>query len=353
MADRGRPLRPAPVGPDMADASHSYAAPEGGPRFWCRLSANPALLPVVLSAAMAVILALTVPNFVELRNIMNIIGQLGFLGFLCIGMTYVMVAGGIDLSSYTVVSAAAVVGATAMVATESALLGCALMLGIGGLFGVVNGVAVAYLRMVPFIVTLSTMVLAEGFAIWFTQAQSVYGLPYAFIDTFSARILPMTWGISARPVGIPVAGIAVLVVALALGFVLSRTLYGRRVYLTGANEETARISGIEVRRVEFSTYVIAGVMAGITAMILTADLGTATTAMVRDVRLMDIIAATVIGGASLRGGKGSILGTIFGLLFLTMLSNAFNLLGVSPFIAMVIKGTVLVAVIGVDVLRTK
>ena len=88
-------------------------------------------------------------------------------------------------------------------------------------------------------------------------------------------------------------------------------------------------------------------------MILTADLGTATTSMVRDVRLMDIIAATVIGGASLKGGKGSILGTIFGLLFLTMLSNAFNLLGVSPFLAMVIKGTVLVAVIGLDVLRAK
>lgn len=144
-----------------------------------------------------------------------------------------------------------------------------------------------------------------------------------------------------------------LVVALALGFVLSRTINGRRIYLTGANEETARISGIRVRRIKFSTYVIAGLMAGITAMILTADLGTATTAMVRDVRLMDIIAATVIGGASLKGGKGSILGTMFGLLFLTMMSNVFNLLGVSPFIAMVIKGSVLVTVIGLDVLRTR
>ena len=302
---------------------------------------------------MAVVFALTVPNFADLRNVMNIFGQLGFLGFLCIGMTYVMVAGGIDLSSYTVVSAAAVVGATAMVATESTLLGCALMLGIGGAFGIVNGVAVAYLRMIPFIVTLSTMVLAEGFAIWFTQAQSVYGLPDFFIDTFSARVLPLNWGAGGRPVGIPVAGIAVLAVALLLGFLLSKTIYGRRVYLTGANEETARVSGIKVRRVKFSTYVIAGLMAGITAMILTADLGTATTAMVRDVRLMDIIAATVIGGASLKGGRGSILGTMFGLLFLTMLSNAFNLLGVSPFIAMVIKGAVLVAVIGLDVLRTK
>ena len=338
----------------MADASQSYVSREGGGlRLWHWISANPALLPVVLSVVMAIVFALTVPNFADLRNIMNIFGQLGFLGFLCIGMTYVMVGGGIDLSSYTVVSAAAVVGATAMVATESTILGCALMLAIGLAFGAVNGIAVAYLRMIPFIVTLSTMVLAEGFAVWFTKAQSVYGLPDAFIDIFSARVLPMTWGISVRPVGIPVAGIAVLVVALLLGFILSRTLYGRRVYLTGANEATARISGIRVRRIEFSTYVIAGLMAGITAIILTADLGTATTAMVRDVRLMDIIAATVIGGASLQGGKGSILGTMFGLLFLTMLSNAFNLLGVSPFIAMVIKGSVLVAVIGLYVVRAK
>ena len=338
----------------MADASQSYVSREGGGlRLWHWISANPALLPVVLSVVMAIVFALTVPNFADLRNIMNIFGQLGFLGFLCIGMTYVMVGGGIDLSSYTVVSAAAVVGATAMVATESTILGCALMLAIGLAFGAVNGIAVAYLRMIPFIVTLSTMVLAEGFAVWFTKAQSVYGLPDAFIDIFSARVLPMTWGISVRPVGIPVAGIAVLVAALLLGFILSRTLYGRRVYLTGANEATARISGIRVRRIEFSTYVIAGLMAGITAIILTADLGTATTAMVRDVRLMDIIAATVIGGASLQGGKGSILGTMFGLLFLTMLSNAFNLLGVSPFIAMVIKGSVLVAVIGLYVVRAK
>jgi len=340
--------------PGMVDESQfraSGASP--GLKLWHWISANPALLPVALSVAMAIIFALTVPKFADLRNIMNIFGQLGFLGFLCIGMTYVMVAGGIDLSSYTVVSASAVVGATAMVATDSTLLGCVLMLAIGCSFGIVNGIAVAYLRMIPFIVTLSTMVVAEGFAIWFTQAQSVYGLPDAFIDNFSARILPMTLGISPRPVGIPVAGIAVLVAALALGFVLSRTIYGRRVYLTGANEETARISGVKVRRIEFSTYAIAGIMAGITAIVLTADLGTATTAMVRDVRLMDIIAATVIGGASLKGGKGSILGTMFGLLFLTMLSNAFNLLGVSPFIAMVIKGSVLVAVIGLDVLRAK
>ncbi|MCP4381934.1 MAG: ABC transporter permease [Hyphomicrobiales bacterium] len=338
----------------MTDGTQTYVPPESGlARAWHWLSAHPSLLPVILSIVMAIVFALTVPKFADMRNVLNIFGQLGFLGFLCIGMTFVMVTGGIDLSSYTVVSAAAVVGATVMIATENTLTGCAVMLLIGIAFGAVNGIAVAYLRMIPFIVTLSTMVLAEGFAIWFTQAQSVYGLPDAFIDTFSARVFSISLPWIPRPFGLPVPGLLILAVAILMGFILSRTIYGRRIYLVGANEQTARISGIKVRRIEFSAYVIAGIMAGITAMILTADLGTATTAMVRDVRLMDIIAATVIGGASLRGGKGSILGTMFGLLFLTMLSNAFNLLGVSPFTAMVIKGAVLVAVIGLDVLRSK
>ncbi len=291
---------------------------------------------------MAAVFALTVPHFADLRNLLNIFEQLGVLGFLAVGMTFVMIARGIDLSSFTVVSAAAVVGGTVMVATENSLLGGFLMLLIGAAFGTANGIAVAYLRMIPFIVTLSTMVLAQGFAIWFTKAQSVYGLPDAFIDTLSGRIL-----------GLPVPGLMILATALVAGFVLSRTLFGRSVFLTGANEQTARISNIDTRRSQLSTYVISGVMAGITAMILTAIVGAATTSMVREDRLMDIIAATVIGGASLKGGAGSVLGTMFGLLFITMLGNGFNLLGVSPFIAMVIKGLVLVAVIGLDVVRSR
>ena len=128
---------------------------------------------------------------------------------------------------------------------------------------------------------------------------------------------------------------------------------GRELYLTGSNEHTAEISNINIKSSKFSVYLVSGLMAGITAIVLSGIVETSTTSMVRDERLMDVIAATVIGGASLKGGSGSIIGTLFGLLFLTMLGNAFNLLGVSPFIAMVIKGFVLVAVIGLDVLRTK
>ena len=310
---------------------------------WRRLRDHPVVLPAAIATISAVIFGLTVPHFADLRNLLNIFEQLGMLGFLAVGMTFVMIAGGIDLSCYTVVSAAAVVGATAMVDTESAMLGGSLMLLIGLAFGAANGVAIAYLRMIPFIVTLSTMVLAQGFAIWYTQAQSVYGLPDDFIDMVSGRL----FGI------LPVPGLIIVLVALIAGTALSRSLYGRRVYLTGANPQTAQISGIDIRRTTLSTYIVSGLMAGITAIVLTAIVGASTTSMVRDERLMDVIAATVIGGASLKGGRGSILGTMLGLLFITMLGNVFNLLGISPFIAMVIKGLVLVAVIGLDVMRSR
>ncbi len=204
------------------------------------------LLPAAVAILSAAIFSLTVPHFADLRNILNIFEQLGVLGFLAIGMTFVMVAGGIDLSCYTVVSAAAVVGATAMVDTESALLGCSLMLLVGLGFGAANGIAIAYGRMIPFIVTLSTMVLAQGFAIWYTQAQSVYGLPDDYIDLVSGRIFGV----------IPMPAVLILVIALITGLILARTQYGRWIYLTGANEQTARVSGIDIRLTKLSTYIL-------------------------------------------------------------------------------------------------
>ena len=267
---------------------------------------NSLILPIAITVNAAIIFSVTVPNFSDIRNILNIFEQLGILGFLAIGMTFVMIAGGIDLSSYTVVSASAVVGATIMVATDNVFFGCGLMIIVSVFFGTLNGFAIAYLRMIPFIVTLSTMVLAQGFAIWFTKAQSIYGLPDIFIEIFSGRLFNF----------IKLINLINLINLIDLINLIN-------------------------------------LMAGITAIVLSAVVETSTTSMVRDVRLMDVIAATVIGGASLKGGSGSVIGTMFGLLFITMLGNVFNLLGVSPFLAMIIKGSVLVAVIGLDVLRTR
>jgi ribose/xylose/arabinose/galactoside ABC-type transport system permease subunit len=301
-------------------------------------------LTILAAIAITIILSTTVPHFLRLGNILNILEQLSILGFMSIGMTFVMVSGGIDLSTYTIVSAGSVVGATAMVSGGySPLVGCFLMVLVGLAFGSINGVAIAVGRMIPFIVTLSTMVVAQGFAIWFTQAQSISGLPDSYVDVISGKVFDV----------IPIPAIIIIAVAVIAGVILDRTQYGRWLYLTGTNEAAARISGIPVRLTIFLAYLFSGLMAGITAIVLTAMVGTATTAMVRDERLMDVIATTVIGGASLKGGSGSVLGTMFGLLFITVLGNSFNLLGVSPFVAIVIKGAVLVMVIGLDVLRSR
>lgn len=301
------------------------------------------LITAVVAVILTLVLSLTIPYFMRLRNILNILEQLSILGFIAIGMTFVMVSGGIDLSMHTVVSAACIVGASVMVQGISPIIGCLLMILVGICFGLINGTAIAIGRMTPFIVTLSTMVLAQGFAIWYNKAESIFGLPDAYIDTVSGKLFGV----------FPVPAVIIIVVAVITGIVLARTKYGRWIYLTGNNEQTARVSGLPTRLTKFSTYVFSGAMAGITAIVLTSIVRTATTSMVRDERLMDVIASTVIGGASLHGGSGSVLGTMLGLLFLTVMGNCFNLLGISPFVGLVIKGFVLVIIIGLDVLRSR
>jgi ribose/xylose/arabinose/galactoside ABC-type transport system permease subunit len=181
---------------------------------------NNLTIPFSICIIAAIIFSFTVPNFSDLRNILNIFEQLGVLGFLAIGMTFVMISGGIDLSSYTTVSAAAVVGATVMVATESVFLGSSVMILVGLFFGILNGIAIAYLKMIPFIVTLSTMVLAQGFAIWFTKAQSIYGLPDGLIYFITDRVFGY----------LPMPAILISFAAIISGYFLYYTKKGREIY---------------------------------------------------------------------------------------------------------------------------
>jgi len=183
-------------------------------------------LTILAAIAITIILSTTIPHFLRLGNILNILEQLSILGFMSIGMTFVMVSGGIDLSTYTIVSAGSVVGATAMVSGGySPLAGCFLMVLVGLAFGSINGVAIAFGRMIPFIVTLSTMVVAQGFAIWFTQAQSISGLPDSYVDAISGKVFD-----------VPIPAIIIIAVAVIAGVILDRTQYGRWLYLTGTNE---------------------------------------------------------------------------------------------------------------------
>lgn len=294
----------------------------------------------VLAAALLLIICLTIPTFRQISNIANIFEQLTTLGFLTLSMTLVLIVGGIDLSLPNVLASSAVVGATYLSHGGSAVAGCLIMLGVSLVFGVVNGLAVARGNMIPFIVTLSTMSVAEGFAVQYCNATSINGLPASFLS-LGAKI-----GI------VPVSALIFLVIAAAAAILLTRTRFGRWYYMIGTNEETARICGVPIVRAKFSAYVISSLLAGVAAIILTARLNAATSSMVGDTMTTDAISAAIIGGASLSGGKGGMAGAVAGALFITIISNVLNLLGVSYYIGLIVKGVIIALVIAIDVIRS-
>ena len=294
----------------------------------------------VLAAALLLIICLTIPTFRQISNIANIFEQLTTLGFLTLSMTLVLIVGGIDLSLPNVLASSAVVGATYLSHGGSAVAGCLIMLGVSLVFGVVNGLAIARGNMIPFIVTLSTMSVAEGFAVQYCNATSINGLPASFLS-LGAKI-----GI------IPVSVLIFLVIAAAAAIFLPRTRFGRWYYMIGTNEETARICGVPIVRAKFSAYVISSLLAGVAAIILTARLNAATSSMVGDTMTTDAISAAIIGGASLSGGKGGMAGAVAGALFITIISNVLNLLGVSYYIGLIVKGVIIALVIAIDVIRS-
>ena len=287
------------------------------------------------------VLSLTIPRFFTLGNTINLFVQISTTGLLAIGMTFVLVTGGIDLSIASVMSLSACVGAAAMINTGSVLLGCLVMLLVSTTFGFINGVAIAKAKMLPFIVTLSTMSIASGLVIWFTDGQTISNLPRSFTSTVGGFI-----GI------FPIAAVSVVVIAIIASIILKKTMFGRCLYACGHNEDTAKVSGVPVDWVKISAYMISGFMGGVTAILLTARLSVAAASMVSDTTLMDVIVAAVIGGASLKGGLGSIPGTIGGALFIAILTNSMNLLNVSFYYSMLLKGLVIVVVIAVDRVRT-
>lgn len=294
----------------------------------------------ILSVVLMVVICAVVPAFRQISNIINVFEQLTTLGFLTLAMTLVLIVGGIDLSLPFVLASAAVVGATYLANGGSAVTGCLIMLGVSMVFGVINGIAVAKGRMIPFIVTLSTMQVAEGFAVQYCNATSINNLPASFL------------AIGAKIGILPISVIVFLLIAVIASLFLAKTQVGRWYYMIGTNEETARVCGIPIVGAKFSAYVISSLLAGVAAMILTARLNAAASSMVGDTMTTDAISAAIIGGASLKGGRGGMFGAVLGALFITIISNVINLLGISYYIGMIIKGIIIAIVIGIDVFRS-
>jgi ribose/xylose/arabinose/galactoside ABC-type transport system permease subunit len=302
-------------------------------------------LVLVLCVVYVLALAPFTPGFATVGNAQTIIAYALPILVVSVGMTVALIIGGIDLSVTSIIALASVVGAKVMSADEGWLAGNALavslavlaMLLVGGILGAINGVAVTLCRIPAFMATLTTMMLVSGIAIWSTQSQKISGLPKAF--TMLGQNLWIAGAISA-------------VATWFAHFVLTKTIYGRWLYAIGHNARTALVSGVPVDRMVFATYVATGCFAGISAILFTAALETGNPDMARD-NLLDVIGAVVIGGASLYGGKGRVLGTVFGVLFLALVDNSLNLVGLNFYTITMVKGGLILSAALLDVLRTK
>jgi ribose transport system permease protein len=271
-------------------------------------------------------------SFLTEDNMLNVLRQGSIVGVLAIGMTFVIATAGIDLSVGSMIAAASVAGGQfADNGTVAFVLG-ALALGI--VLGGVNAAAIAYGRVVPFIATLAMLTIARGIALWMSDKT-----PIALFDLESLR-----WFGTGTVLGIPSAAIVFLAVTAGGWVLLNRTPYGRYVVAVGGNTEAARIAGVKVRRIVFSVYVLSGICVGIGAILLCGRLASASP-VAGQLYELDAIAAVVIGGTSLAGGRATIVGTFLGVITFALIFNLLTLMNLAVEIQQITKGAIILAAV--------
>jgi ribose transport system permease protein len=305
-----------------------------------RMTKSAAFGIVLILLAMSAFLAFASDQFFTQDNLISVFRQFSFIGIMAIGQCLVIITGGIDLSVGSIFAFAGVTSAFAMTKMGfSVPAGILVGLVSGLLFGLANGLFVTRLRLPPFIATLGTMSIARGLSYALTSGFPIPNLPpaYKFMGQGYVGFLPF-----------PV--ILLLVLGLAFTFFLNKTVAGRRVYATGSNEEAARVSGVNTRRIKMIVFSLSGVLAGLAGMVTAARLGVAqSTAGVG--YEMDAIAAVIIGGASVTGGVGTVFGTIIGAAIMGVLKNGLILLSVSAYWQQTVIGVVIILAVSLDLLR--
>ena len=293
-------------------------------------------------AVLCILLSIASPYFFTVRNIFNVLQGMSTIGIMAIGATIVLVAGGLDLSVGSVMAVGAVVTARLMTYQGvEAWLAAFVGLGAGLAFGLVNGLLVTRARIIPFIATLGTLSVGRGLAYLFATGQTGVASNVPMRDAGVGFLGAGYVG----PVPMPVIIMLVLVVISAL--FLANTVLGRQIYAVGSNLRAARLCGISVDRVQCFTYVVAGGLSALAGIINTGLLSTASTNLGQGVEL-DVIAAAVIGGTSLMGGEGSVVGTLFGAAIMAVVRNAFVLLGIPLHFQTMIIGLVILLAVGLD-----
>ena len=293
---------------------------------WQRTGVLLALILLVIASSLLSDRFLTIPN------LLNVLRQVAIVGILAVGMTFVILTKGIDLSVGSILGLSVVLYAGVL---ESQPMIVAIPLGLIAAMaaGLVNGVGVAYAGIPPFIMTLGMLSFARGLAFIYTGGTPIPILDESFYDLGNGYLL-----------GVPIPSLILLAVLLVSGIVLKLTPFGRSVYGIGSNEDAARLSGLPVRPYKTLVYVIMGGVAGLAGLVYASQLSVGTPIAGQGYEL-DAIAAVVVGGTSLFGGKGSVVGTFIGTLIIGVLANILNLTGVDPFVQQLFKGALIVVAV--------
>lgn len=310
------------------------------PRYlqWQKVAEYVIVVAIVLES---VFFAAYAPQFLSLPNLLNIALSIAIVGILAVGMTAVILTGGIDLSVGSVAALAGVVAAfiASSDVTGAVALASFAAVGVGLAVGLFNGAMVAWFRVPPFVTTLAMLTICRGLAFIITGGRSVANLPPSF-GLFGREHL----------LGVPVPVWLMLLVFAAGWFVLKRMTFGRYVYAVGGNREAAFLAGVNIKGVTMLVYVLNGLLVGLAGLVLASRLG----AGVPNAGIayeLDVIAAVVVGGTSLNGGRGSVIATLWGAVFIGVLNNGLNLAGIDPYMQRIALGAVILLAVLADQLN--
>lgn len=306
-----------------ARAAHALAALRRSTTFY----------PLVGLVAVCVAMVFASDSFLSAANLENVLRQVSINAILGVGMTCVILTGGIDLSVGSVMALSGTLAAGLLVAGANGAAALAAGIGVGVALGAANGLFVAFAGMPPIIVTLATMGIARGLALIYTGGYPIDGLP-DWVRFFG----------SGKVLGVQMPVLTMLAVYALAWLMLERMPFGRYVYAIGGNEHATRLSGVRVSRVKLAVYTFAGLTSALAALVLTGRLMSGQPNAGGGFEL-DAIAAVVMGGTSIAGGRGSIVGTLVGALLLGVLNNGLNMIGVNPYVQNVIKGAIILLAI--------
>ena len=299
------------------------------------------ILPFLTLLVLFAALSVATPHFLTGMNMASLVRQTAVINLIALGATLVIIAGGIDLSAGSMMALAGLLGCLAMERGAGSGTGIVAGLAVGAAAGLFNGLVITRMGISPFIVTLGTLGIYRGLALLISDGLPVHGLPKDFSFLGEGAIAH-----------VPFVLLLLIVCAAAVHFLLVHTRMGRYAYAIGSNPEAARYAGVPVAFHTTSVYAVCGLLTGLAGMVESSRLMTGQPTAGQGYELQ-AIAAVVIGGGSLRGGEGSVAGTLIGAMIMGLLSNGSDLLGISPYLQQAIIGAVIILVVWVDELRRR